>query len=152
MTRVNLQLACECDAPSAEMVQEWAAAACSHAGCEGEMTIRIVDAEEMSGLNREFRGKEGPTNALAFAFDDWSFDAASDELKLLGDVAICAPVIAAEAAEFGAALMTHYALLVIHGALHLCGYTHDSDEDAEVMEGVEAEVLRECGLVHPHRG
>src|SRR5690606_20131870 len=95
---------------------------------EAELTIRIVDEEESRILNRDYRGKDKPTNVLSFPFEA---PPGLDAWPLLGDLVICAPVVAREAVEQGKPLMAHWAHMVVHGVLHLLGYDHEEDEDAE---------------------
>jgi probable rRNA maturation factor len=135
-------------APSRDFIETCAARAL--AGAEGEVSIRIVDAAESSMLNERYRGKAGPTNVLAFPAGDMPAPAAAP--TPLGDIVICAPVVASEAADQDKPLEAHWAHIVIHGCLHLCGYDHDSDADAEQMEGRERALLAELGIADPYRG
>jgi probable rRNA maturation factor len=120
------------------------------AGAEGDVSIRIVDAAESSMLNERYRGKPGPTNVLAFPAGDVPTPAG--EPKPLGDIVICAPLVASEAADQRKTLEAHWAHIVIHGCLHLCGYDHVSGPDAEQMEGRERALLAELGIADPYRG
>ncbi|MFM2119629.1 MAG: hypothetical protein RL722_1097 [Pseudomonadota bacterium] len=108
---------------------------------DGELTVRIVDAEEGRSLNHEFRGKDYATNVLTF---DYSRE------PLMADLVLCAPVVEAEAAEQGKALAAHYAHLLVHGALHAQGYDHETDAEAEVMEARERELLAGLGFPDPY--
>lgn len=107
----------------------------------GELTIRIVAAAESRALNREYRGKDQPTNVLSFAGAG----------EVLGDVVICAPVVVREAREQDRALRAHWAHMVVHGCLHLRGYDHEHDTDARRMEAREARILRSLGFDDPYR-
>jgi probable rRNA maturation factor len=104
-----------------------------------ELVIRLVDEAESRQLNHTYRGKESPTNVLSFPFE------APPEVAtpLLGDLVICVPVVAREAREQGKALEYHWAHMVIHGLLHLLGYDHQTDEEAQLMESRERELLRQ---------
>ncbi len=112
-----------------------------------ELVIRIVDAEEGRALNAAWRGRDRPTNVLAFAAD------LPPELKLplLGDLVLCAPVVAAEASEQGKSVADHYAHLTIHGVLHLLGYDHEDEAAALIMESEERRVLAGLGIADPYR-
>ncbi len=113
-----------------------------------ELTIRLVDAEEGLVLNSTWRGKDYPTNVLSFPADipDGLLD-----IPLLGDLVICVPVVEQEAAEQGKFITAHWAHLVIHGCLHLLGYDHIDDEEAEEMEDLERQLLAEIGYPDPYR-
>ena len=111
-----------------------------------ELSIRIVDTTEGRALNRDYRGKDYATNVL-------SFEAKLPpgvKLPLIGDLAICAPVVAREAAEQGKRERDHWAHLTVHGVLHLLGYDHIEDADAEVMEALETRVLADLGIADPY--
>jgi len=108
----------------------------------GEVTIRLVDAEEGQELNREYRGKDYATNVLSFPYDT--------EPVVIGDLVICPGVVAREAAEQGKAADAHYAHLTVHGMLHLQGWDHENDEDAQAMEDEEREILAALGYADPY--
>ncbi|WP_341503396.1 rRNA maturation RNase YbeY [Gallaecimonas sp. GXIMD4217] len=146
---LDLQLATEaCDLPDQAQLETWVTAALAGSGRdETELTIRLVDEEESRSLNHQYRGKDKPTNVLSFPFEA----PPGIELPLLGDLVICAPVVAHEAAEQGKSLQAHWAHMVIHGTLHLLGYDHIKDEDAEVMEAREKALLAELGYPDPYR-
>ncbi|CAN5620003.1 hypothetical protein BH10PSE18_BH10PSE18_24110 [soil metagenome] len=110
---------------------------------DGEITVRIVDAEEGQQLNREFRGKDYATNVL-------TFDYAQSPL-VMADLVLCAPVVAREAKEQRKTLAAHYAHLLVHGALHAQGWDHETGEqDAEEMEAYETEILAGLGIRNPY--
>jgi probable rRNA maturation factor len=134
--------------PPGAAIRRWAAAA-APPEAQGEMTVRIVDEAESAELNGRFRGRSGPTNVLSFPAD---FDLAvpAEEPRPLGDLVICAPVVAREADEQGKALEAHWAHIVIHGTLHLGGYDHEEEADAEIMEGREREILAAFGIADPY--
>lgn len=114
---------------------------------QAELTIRTVANEESQQLNRDYRGKDKPTNVLSFPFD-------SDiplPLPLLGDLVICVPVLEAEAKEQNKALLDHWAHLVVHGTLHLLGYDHIEEQEAEQMESLEIRILHSLGIDDPYR-
>lgn len=128
--------------PSATSLRAFALAALPKR--HGELTIRIVDAEESQALNHAYRGKDKPTNVL-------SFQGEVAIAGILGDLVICAPVVVREAQEQGKAVRAHWAHMVVHGCLHLCGYDHENDEDAERMEAREVRILRRLGFDDPYQ-
>ena len=132
--------------PTKKELKRWAEAA-----LEGdvEATLRFVDDEEGRQLNKEFRGKDYATNVLTFAYGDDMPRVPGQ--PLLGDIVLCAPVVAKEAAEQGKALAAHYAHLVVHGMLHLQGYDHEKDKEARAMEAKETRILAELGFPDPYR-
>jgi probable rRNA maturation factor len=134
--------------PDDDSLRRWAGAAASGAALSGDaqLSVRLVDLAEGVALNAAYRGKAGPTNVLSFAFDAPEHT----QPPLLGDVVLCAPVVAREAAEQGKPLAAHYAHLVVHGVLHLLGHGHDAAADAARMEGIEREVLRGLGHADPY--
>ena len=107
-----------------------------------EITIRIVDNDESINLNNIYRKKKYPTNVLSFLVDD--------EVHLIGDIVLCAPVIEKEALEQSKKLEAHYAHLIIHGALHLYGYDHENKKDADIMEAKEIKILTGLGYKNPY--
>ncbi len=111
-----------------------------------ELTIRIVDEAESQALNLEYRAKDKPTNVLSFPFEA----PAEIELNLLGDLVICAPVVIREAAEQGKAALAHWAHMVVHGTLHLQGYDHIDEQEAEEMEQLETHILQSLGFNDPY--
>ena len=106
-----------------------------------EAGLSFIAADEMAALNAVHRGKDRPTDVLAFGADDGSAPRADDEPRLVGDVVICPSVAVSNAAAHGKTVDDELALLVVHGTLHLLGYDHVDDSDAELMEGRERELL-----------
>lgn len=140
--------------PTRAQLRRWVNAAleCSAEVTEvTEVTLRFVDAGEGRELNREYRGrgkdkgkKDYATNVLTFAY--------APPPHAAGDLVLCVPVVLREAAEQGKPVMTHFAHLVVHGMLHLQGYDHESDADAERMEARESAILRRFGIADPYAG
>lgn len=114
----------------------------------GEVTIRVVDVEEMTVLNDTYRNQPQPTNVLSFPADATGLPA--EVAEPLGDIAICAPVVAREARTQGKNEIDHWAHLVVHGVLHLLGYDHGNAGDARQMEGLEIDILRRFGIDNPY--
>ncbi|CAK4069102.1 MULTISPECIES: rRNA maturation RNase YbeY [Vibrio] len=113
---------------------------------DAELTIRIVDEEESHQLNHEYRGKDKPTNVLSFPFEV----PPGIEINLLGDLIICKQVVEREAQEQNKPLLAHWAHMVVHGSLHLLGYDHIEDDEAEEMESLETEIMQEMGFEDPY--
>ena len=131
-----MQFACAASgAPTAHRLRVFARAA---AGAAAEVTLRIVGTAEGRRLNRTYRGRDDPTNVLAFSYD-----------RRRGDIVLCHPVVAREARAQSKALDAHYAHLVVHGMLHLRGYTHQGSADALQMEKLESEILARLGYPDP---
>ena len=145
---VDLQIATENieGLPTEEQIVQWATAAVQPEGDEVEMTVRIVDEVESHELNLAYRGKDRPTNVLSFPFECPD----EVELPLLGDLVICRQVVEREAAEQEKPLMAHWAHMVVHGSLHLLGYDHIEDNEAEEMESLETQIMQGLGFDDPY--
>ena len=145
---IDLQMACEqeSDLPTAEQIEQWATAAVQPQSDEVEMTVRIVDEAESHALNLNYRGKDRPTNVLSFPFECPD----EVELPLLGDLVICRQVVEREAQEQDKPLMAHWAHMVVHGSLHLLGYDHIEDAEAEEMESLETQIMTGLGFADPY--
>ncbi len=133
--------------PDSDRIQTWAAAVLEKRVHGTESVIRVVDSEESAALNQQYRNKTGPTNVLSFSYGPY----ADQPVKLLGDVVICAPIVAAEAAQQAKDPDAHWAHMVVHGLLHLLGYDHVQDRDALQMEALELEILSGLGYPDPYR-
>lgn len=156
--------------PSATSLRSFARAALP--ARHGEVTIRIVDEAESRALNHGYRGKDKPTNVLSFHGDDWggphptvgsadgpplSRKRARDAGRrfaaspILGDLVICAPVVAREALEQGKTARAHWAHMVVHGCLHLRGLDHEQEAEATAMEAREIRILKSLGFSNPYQ-
>jgi len=132
--------------PSEAQLQGWLDGTILGFQQEAEVTVRIVDEAESNELNLTYRGKDKPTNVLSFPFEA----PPGLELPLLGDLVICRQVVEHEAAEQGKPLMAHWAHMVVHGCLHLLGYDHIEDDEAEEMEALERDIMQELGFADPY--
>lgn len=147
MIDLDLQIATEApDLPSEADITRWVMAAVGEAMDEAQLTVRIVDEAEIRELNTTYRGKDYATNVLSFPFEA----PPGVDIPLLGDIIICAAVVAREAEEQGKLLESHWAHMVIHGTLHLLGYDHIEETDAEAMEGLEIKLLTDLGYANPY--
>lgn len=136
----SLQLASQAAGiPSASQFRRWVRAALR---VETSLAIRIVDEEEGRQLNASYRGKDYATNVLTFPL--------TEQPLLMGDIVICAPVVAREAMEQGKPLLAHYAHMTVHGVLHLHGYDHEIDAQADLMEAMEVAALNKLGFANPY--
>lgn len=126
--------------PSAASLRGWAQAARGRR--KGEITLRLVDVDEGRALNRDWRGRDYATNVLSFPMQ---------EANYLGDIVICAAVVAREAAEQGKSPRAHWAHMVVHGVLHLLGHDHIADDEAEAMEALERKLLARLGFSDPYQ-
>jgi probable rRNA maturation factor len=134
------------DAPDEQSMKRWVSAALVSKTGDTELSIRIVDERESQELNQTYRGSSGPTNVLSFPFDT----EIPEPLPLIGDVVICAPVVAREAEQQNKELKAHWAHMIVHGVLHLQGYDHENDTDAAIMETLETEILQKLGFPPPY--
>ena len=144
---LELQLACESqEIPDAPTFQHWLDVCFTDAD-DATVLVRIVDETESAELNQQFRDKAGPTNVLSFPFDT------PPEIphNHLGDLVICAPLIAAEAKEQGKRAADHWAHMLVHGVLHLQGYDHLIETEAKEMEALEIHLLSGLGIANPYK-
>jgi len=147
---IELEVQWVCEQPSFSRTtdfESWVRAALEGVRHPVELVIRVVDEVEGRELNHRYRGKDKPTNVLSFTFDAPS----GIESNHLGDLVICAPVVVREAQEQGKRFNDHLAHLVVHGVLHLRGYDHQTDEEAELMESREKAILQGLGIKDPYR-
>lgn len=134
--------------PAAAELERWIGAALHSQELEdAEVSLYIVDEEESQQLNSQYRGKDYPTNVLSFPAD------IPEEVgvPLLGDLVVCAPVVAREAQEQGKTLAAHWAHMVVHGSLHLLGFDHIDDAEADEMEALETKIITELGFPAPYQ-
>lgn len=144
---LDLQVATEAtNIPTEAELQRYLEAAVTPFQTEAEVTIRLVDEAESQQLNFDYRHKDKPTNVLSFPFQA----PPGIELPLLGDLVICVQVVAQEALEQNKTLEAHWAHMVVHGCLHLLGFDHINDTDAEEMEAEEVQILQELGFADPY--
>ena len=145
---LHLQLAIKSKhVPSRYYFQRWINAVLTQQKIKkAEVSIRIIDEQESAYLNAAYRLKTGPTNVLSFPFEA----PPGMQTALLGDLAICAPVVIKEAKEQKKWSLSHWAHMVVHGVLHLLGYDHIKNAEAEVMEGIEVEILQKLGFANPY--
>ncbi len=133
------------DSISRAKVRRWVQAALF---APAELTIRFVDIEEGRTLNRDYRNKDYATNVLTFAYNEG--EGANEEVTQ-ADIILCTDVLENEASDQGKSLEAHIAHLVVHGVLHAQGYGHETEEEAEEMEGIETEILAGLGVENPYR-
>lgn len=132
--------------PHPSQFREWISVALWNQVDTAELTIRIVDKDEITELNKKYRKMNKPTNVLSFPVEIEH----DIEVPMLGDIIICAPIVEAEARKANKDLLAHWALMVVHGALHLLGYDHETDKEAEEMEGLENTILQKLGFPAPY--
>lgn len=144
---LDLQIATNAPSiPKPEQFRQWLNMALLGRVNDTELTIRVVDAPEMITLNEKYRHKSGTTNVLSFPADI----SPAFNLSILGDIIICAPVIEQEAAEQNKEIYSHWALMVVHGSLHLLGFDHQHEDDAQEMESLETKILTKLGFPPPY--
>lgn len=150
---LDLQVACanEIGLPSEAQLTTWLTTVLSvmpdTQSIEWEVTVRIVDIEESQALNRDYRGQDKPTNVLSFPFEA----PPGIELPLLGDLVVCRQVVEQEANAQQKPLMDHWAHLIVHGCLHLLGFDHIKDDEAQIMEAKEVVLLAQLGINNPYQ-
>jgi len=139
--------------PPSNLLQEWAQAAWQGAeSAEPFVSLRIVSAQESQQLNNDYRAKNKPTNVLSFPMqmdEAFSMPEILSEI-MLGDLAICAEVVASEAQQQQKTLFSHWAHMVVHGMLHLQGFDHIDDAQAEEMESLESQIMQQLGFADPY--
>ena len=147
MNQIELQAIFEsAEQPGLQQIQSWVDAALDDFDKDTEVVVRIVGELESAQLNKRYRHKSGPTNILSFPIDLPD----GIELNLLGDLVICAPLVATEALEQNKLLLDHWAHIIVHGVLHLLGYDHLGDDEAELMENKEIAILNLLNINNPY--
>ncbi len=134
--------------PGDDDLQLWVEKALADYSQDAEIVIRIVDIQEMTELNSQYRGKQGATNILSFPFE---LPEGVEGIDLLGDLVVCAAVLEQEAKQQNKALSVHWAHIIIHGVLHLLGYDHLTDDEAIEMESKEIVLLQELHIDNPYQ-
>ena len=148
MNHLDIQIATHStEYPNERRFQQWVDAVLTDSEVDSEIVIRLVDEEESAELNAQYRHKTGPTNILSFPFEPPK----GIEMELLGDLVICVPVIAREALEQRKLPEHHWAHITIHGVLHLLGYDHIEEHDAEQMEALEISILKTLNIANPYQ-
>jgi probable rRNA maturation factor len=153
---VDLQNSCGFKGlPNIEDLQRWIEVALKDEENQAvSVVVRVVDAAESAALNADFRQKTGPTNVLSFPDELPAFMAKIPEIKEqpkhLGDLIICEPLVTEEARQQNKSIEQHWAHLIVHGTLHLQGYDHIEDDEAEIMEGLEINILKQLGVNNPY--
>jgi len=130
--------------PAEPAIVRWVQAASP--GPDAEVVVRIVDTPEITRLNTSYRGRTGPTNVLSFPFDP----PPGIPNRLLGDVVVCAAVVAEQARDQEKEVMAHWAHMVVHGVLHLRGFDHRTETEAQRMETLETQILAQLGYDNPY--
>lgn len=151
-SQVDVQLACDDDdIPPPHEIERWVKRALHASGRDAavEIAVRVVGLAESQRLNCDYRHKDSPTNVLSFPAGAME-GLPPDEVRPLGDIVVCAPVVQREAAEQGKAHADHWAHMLVHGTLHLLGYDHQAQAEAVEMEALEARVLAEYGIADPY--
>lgn len=134
------------DIPSQDKIQQWLTFILPQFVNEAELTIRIVDEQESQYLNNLYRHKDRPTNVLSFPFES----PVEMETPLLGDLVICKQIVQKEALEQNKSLESHWAHMIVHGYLHLLGYDHIDDNEAQEMESIEIDIMAALGFANPY--
>lgn len=135
--------------PSPTLLKMWAKTALKRKSNPIELNIRIVDIQEITLLNQQYRNKNKPTNVLSFPLD--MPEESGETFKTLGDIVICADIVNQEAHEQGKSANAHWAHMIVHSTLHLLGYDHETDADAAIMEPEEIHILAGLGFNNPYQ-
>ena len=149
---VDVQIACDDDGiPDVTDIRAWVQRALAESGAPPgvEVSVRVVDKKEIRALNRDYRHRDEVTNVLAFPADAIA-GLPPGEVRLLGDVVVCAAVVAGEAGAQGKPVREHWAHMLVHGTLHLVGFDHQHESEAAAMEALERRILGRYGLPDPY--
>ena len=150
---IDVDVACSGDHPQPDFIGSWirrAIAAARNDDRPLEVSVRIVSTDESRIMNRDYRQRDYATNVLSFPAGDIE-GVPAVEARALGDIAVCAAVVAAEAAEQAKAADDHWAHMLVHGTLHLLGYDHETEDEAAEMEALEVRILAEGGVANPYQ-
>lgn len=150
MSIIDLQIVCaEQPLPDEQTISQWCDAALTAAAADinAELTVRVVEPAESQQLNSQYRGKDKPTNVLSFPFEA----VPGIPLPLIGDLIVCADVVKTEAQQQHKPLMAHWAHMIVHGTLHLLGYDHIEESEAEQMEALEIKIMAQLGIANPYQ-
>ena len=147
MLNVEVQYAVSnMDVPQEEQFQQWSTVIPTEKDTQQEVSIRVVEEDEIAELNLRFRKKKGSTNVLAFPAEY----PPGVELNFIGDIVICAPVVIKQAQDQGKLLESHWAHMTLHGILHLQGYDHIDEHEANIMEALEVQLMTKLGYPNPY--
>jgi probable rRNA maturation factor len=149
---IEISVACDEDVPDPAFIRNWVTRTVESARNDGrarEVSVRIVGTDEVRTLNRDYRQRDYATNVLSFPTGDIE-GLPEEEALALGDVVICAPVVADEASQQGKELADHWAHMLVHGTLHLLGYDHEAEHEALAMETLETGILAAGGVNDPY--
>lgn len=145
--RITVQYACRVSGqPDAALLEKWAAVTLEGQQEQGELVVRVVDEQESAQLNGRWRGICRPTSVLSFP----AAPVPGARPAPLGDIMLCAPVMARQAQQWGIAPLAHWAHLEVHGILHLLGHDHQEQQAARRMEALEGEILQRLNFPPPH--
>ena len=151
--RVDVNSRVSSPVPASVAIADWVEAALDagqvHAGRDLDLAVAVVDAAAIRDLNRRYRRRDRPTNVLSFPADPVAGLPHGGAL-FLGDIVLCAELVASEAAAAGRPVNSHWAHLCVHGALHLGGYDHVMTGEAERMEALETRILETFGIGDPY--
>ena len=146
---LDIQYAIDSDnLPTQDDMQRWLDITLSGYSQTFSICVRIVDAEESQSLNSQYRGKDSPTNVLSFSFETPEY--IEQEVEILGDLVVCASVVETEAKQQNKQLFEHWAHMIIHGTLHLLGFDHIKEDDAQEMEQLEKDLLFQLNISDPY--
>jgi probable rRNA maturation factor len=135
--------------PSPVLLKKWAKKVLQKKTEPIELNIRIVDIPEITALNQQYRHKTGPTNVLSFPFD--MPEEIDEVLPILGDIVVCAEIVNEEAKTQSKSIQAHWAHMIVHSTLHLLGYDHETESDADLMESQEIAILATLGFTNPYQ-
>lgn len=149
MININLNNSSSSDQiPSQQQFNQWCQLALHDKNINGDINIQLMDATEIQQLNKKFRQKDKPTNVLSFPHEP--FQGIETEINIIGDIAICPSIIQQEAKIQQKSIDAHWAHMCIHAVLHLLGYDHQTDDQADTMETIEINLLQQLGYNNPY--